>query len=621
MNRKLKLSIILGTFLVGIFALSMTQPVSAAREDAAWFYDNFTPEKRLHVRKAIDYAIPRDQIIESVLQGLGSKIASPVEANDGAYDPTVQAREFNLTKALDHMEAAFGYRYNDSAVDDEDRLGYFSMVILAPTSRDDRMEWAALTTKTLQEIGIDVTLKYANWNIAVPRVFDRPTEGTQGFDYAHGGYDGFFIGWTGSPESDVSQWFYERNFIPAGTNLGYLVDAEVEEILDRALESLELDDRLTAFDEFQQWFKDNLPYYIVLQLDDLWAQDPDLAGVSLSFDYPNYQNWTHPTDTIAKVMTPGDFIDMNPHQIGSYYDQLAVGDVFEGLISRTAKDANTYYGQIAENEWDVSADKLVWTFKVRDGLKWSDGSALTVDDVVFSYQDYLDPDTQSYGATSLAVYLNASNVVKVNDTSVRFTMNKFYAYQISNFGLAILQKAQMEPLTGAQHKTDAATNAQFAPIGSGPYMMDTATTSISTGHVELIANPHYTNTRGDPDWNNPNRMDKIFIDLYPSAASAVAALKSGALNIIDSNVALQPYRAEINASQDTADHWGMVTQTVGWGHQGFYVNQFSPIWGANPGDPREMYPEDYGGSAPFDLVGVFFGLLMLASIQMIRKRK
>jgi ABC-type transport system substrate-binding protein len=618
MKRNLKISIILGVFIIGVFALSMAKPVTADRKDAAWYYDNFTPAQRKHVRLAMDYAIPRDQVIESVLQGLGRKIASPVEANDGAYDASVTARDFNITKALDHMEEAFGYRYNDSAENDEDRLGYFGMVIMAPTSRDDRMEWAALTTKTFQEIGIDVTLKYANWNIAVPRVFDRPTEGTQGFDYAHGGYDGFFIGWTGAPESDVSQWFYPENFIPWGTNLGYIDNAEVEAILDTALQDPDPAERLDAFGDFQVWFKENLPYFIMLQLDDLWAKDPELDGVSFSFDYPNYQNWTHP-ESVVTVMTPGDFIDMNPLQIGSYYDWLATGDIFEALIGRTSKDANTYYGQLAES-WTSSSDQLVWTFNLRPDLKWSDGTDLTIDDVIFSYEKFIDPETNCYGGTSMAVYLNDTGIVKVNDTAVEFTMNKFYAYMEGLIGtLPILQKAQMEGLTGPQWKTDAATNTEYAPIGSGPYMMDEDNTNIAEGKATLIANPEYTNTRGHPDWNNENRIPTIKCELYTSAASAVAALKSGAINIIDSNVALQPFRSEINSTGQT-EGWGEIYQVPGWGHQGFYVNQFNPIWGMNPGDPREMYPDDYA-QTPFDLVAVFFGLLMLASIQVIRKRK
>jgi ABC-type transport system substrate-binding protein len=517
------------------------------------------------------------------------------------------------------MEEAFGYRYNDSAEDDEDRLGYFSMVIMAPTSRDDRMEWAALTTKVFQEIGIDVTLKYANWNIAVPRVFDRPTEGTQGFDYAHGGYDGFFIGWTGAPTSNVAQWFYEYNFIPYGTNLGYIDNDEVEGILDECLKDRDPAVRDAAFKEFQQWFKDELPYFIVLQLDDLWAKDPDLNGVSFSFDYPNYQNWTHTTDDVVTVMTPGDFIDLNPHQIGSYYDWLATGasSMHETLIATVAGEGGKYYGQLAES-WSYSEDQLVWEFKLRDGLEFSDGSACTIDDVIFSYDKFLDPEVNAYGGTSMATYLNRSSIEKINDTSVRFTMNEFYVYAegLMGAGAAILSEAELGDLTGPQWKTDAATNTEYAPLGTGRYMMDKPNTNIAEGKSSLVLNPYYDNvTRGHPDWQNADPIPTIKVELYTSAASAVAALSSGALNIIDSNVALQPFRSEINAST-----WGEITQVPGWGHQGFYVNQFNPIWGMNPGDPREMYPEDYA-QTPFDLTAVFFGLLMLVSIQVIRRRK
>ena len=212
-------------------------------------------------------------------------------------------------------------------------------------------------------------------------------------------------------------------------------------------------------------------------------------------------------------MTPGDFIDMNPLQAGSYYDSLAVSDVYESLIGRFGDDANTYYGQIAES-WTTSTDQLAWTFSIRDGLKWSDGTDVRIDDVIFTYQKYLDPETICYGATSLAEYLNASNVVKVNDTAVEFLLNKFYAYSDSHFTIPILQKAQMEALTGPEWKTDAATNTEYAPIGSGPYMMDEANTNIAEGHVTLVANPYYTNTRGHENWNNPNRIPTITVDLY-----------------------------------------------------------------------------------------------------------
>jgi peptide/nickel transport system substrate-binding protein len=343
--------------------------------------------------------------------------------------------------------------------------------------------------------------------------------------------------------------------------------------------------------------------------------DPELQGVSTDTPwYPNYGNWSHPTQTLITVQTPADYIDFNPLQQGSYYDGLATEGIYEGLVTRFKTDPNTYVGELAEN-WTTSADQLTWTFTLRQGIKFSDGTDFNADDVVYTYQQYLNPDTNCYGATSLATYLNASNVEKVDDYTVKFTMNKFYAYQISNFGLSILSKEQMSQLTAEEWITDPATNKQYAPVGTGPYMMDETGTDIATGDATLILNPEFTVSRGHPFLDNPDRIPTIKVVLITSAASCVAALDAGAIDIIDSNVALQPFMDEINSSANMR-----LIQTVGSGHQGFYVNQYSPIWGNNPDDPREMYPEDYE-SAPFDLTAVFFAILMLASIQIIRKRK
>jgi len=613
--RKIKTTIILVLIIGGIFALATIVPVQAQRKDESWYYDNFTDEDRLHVRKAMDFAIPRQRIIDSVLLGQGFMLASPIEANAIGYDASIQPRAFSIEKGLDEMEEAFGYRYNDSAATDEERKGYFSMVIMAPTSRDDRMEWAALTTKTFQEIGIDVTLKYANWNVAVG-VFSPPEE-EQGFDYEHGGYDAFFIGWTGSPNSDVSQWFGRANWAPFGTNIGYIDDATVDDIINRTLSHPDKDERLKALKEFQVYFKANLPYFIILQLADLWALDPDLEGVSLSFDYPNFGNWSHPTADAITVQTPGDLVDMNPMMSGSYYDWLAGGvnlGYYGSLINRFPDDLVTWYGDIAES-WTSSDDGLEWVFNIHDGIKFSDGSDCTVDDVIFTYEQHLNPAVVAYGGTSTAEYINASNIEKVNDTAVKFTLNKFYAYAEGLFTLSILSEAEMGDLADALWATDASTTT-YAPMGTGPYMMDKANSDVSQSQVKMILNPHYDNTiRDNLNFNNLDRIPVINCKLITTAASAIAALKTGEINIIDSNVAIQPYLSEINASS-----WGRLDVQLGWGHQGFYINQMNPIWGMNAQDPREMYPEDYG-QAPFDLAAVFVAILTLASIQIIRKKK
>ena len=59
---------------------------------------------------------------------------------------------------------------------------------------------------------------------------------------------------------------------------------------------------------------------------DLWARDPELKGVSFSFNYPNYGNWTFATGDEVIVQAPGVIKNLNPFMTSSYYDKLAIND-------------------------------------------------------------------------------------------------------------------------------------------------------------------------------------------------------------------------------------------------------------------------------------------------------
>ncbi|MFX1514906.1 MAG: hypothetical protein ACFFC6_01230 [Promethearchaeota archaeon] len=66
--------------------------------------------------------------------------------------------------------------------------------------------------------------------------------------------------------------------------------------------------------------------------------------------------------------------------------------------------------------------------------------------------------------------------------------------------------------------------------------------------------------------------------------------------------------------------WTEVGLAPKWVHQALYNNHFSPNWGVNPADPRRFYPGDYD-EVPFDLAALFFGVLYLVTVQIVRHRK
>lgn len=134
----------------------------------------------------------------------------------------------------------------------------------------------------------------------------------------------------------------------------------------------------------------------------------------------------------------------------------------------------------------VSADLTSITWKIAPGLLWSDGSALTSADVVFTWTYCTHPEG---GCAQLAKFEGITNVEALDDLTVKVT---FGAPKPNPYGAfvggqsPIIQKAQFENCLGA--KAPECTDANFGPIGTGPFRV----TEFRTNDViQLEANPNY----------------------------------------------------------------------------------------------------------------------------------
>src|ERR1700740_406646 len=70
--------------------------------------------------------------------------------------------------------------------------------------------------------------------------------------------------------------------------------------------------------------------------------------------------------------------------------------------------------------WTPNADASVWTFKIRQGVKFNDGTPMTVDDVVYSFKSQSNPSSSSNALSVFGGTLTPDGVVKVDDTTVAF---------------------------------------------------------------------------------------------------------------------------------------------------------------------------------------------------------
>jgi peptide/nickel transport system substrate-binding protein len=137
----------------------------------------------------------------------------------------------------------------------------------------------------------------------------------------------------------------------------------------------------------------------------------------------------------------------------------------------------------------VSADFTTVTWKLHDNLKWSDGTAVTADDVVFTSKYMADEATADPNAGFME---GVKSVVATNPTTVTVTYasptSSYYQFGTGG-GNEILQKAQFEKCLGAK-ASECPENLK--PIGTGPYKL----TEFKSGDVVTYdINPNYRDSK------------------------------------------------------------------------------------------------------------------------------
>ncbi len=97
----------------------------------------------------------------------------------------------------------------------------------------------------------------------------------------------------------------------------------------------------------------------------------------------------------------------DPHKAVGTSASVVIYDLFEGLVT---VDARGVVSPGAAASWSTNSDKSAYRFTLRENLKWSDGRALTADDVVYSFRRLLSPDTAARYASFLYVIKGARAV-------------------------------------------------------------------------------------------------------------------------------------------------------------------------------------------------------------------
>lgn len=232
-----------------------------------------------------------------------------------------------------------------------------------------------------------------------------------------------------------------------------------------------------------------------------------------------------PADTLVMAMVlDGIITGFDPGEAYDFAGWEVCGNVYQTLVTPELNDPTKLIGDAAES-WEVSADGLNYTFKLKDGLKFESGAPLTSDDVIFSLHRVIK--LNKAGAFLLSQFGwtvdNIDALIKAPDgKTVAITLPKLAAtdlvlYCLSTLTAGIVDKAAAMANEASGDLGNAWLKAHSA--GSGPYRL----AEWQPGqYVTLEANP---NSLAQP------KIPRLIIRHIPDPATQFLILQKGDVDI------------------------------------------------------------------------------------------
>lgn len=206
---------------------------------------------------------------------------------------------------------------------------------------------------------------------------------------------------------------------------------------------------------------------------------------------------------------------------------IPANHIYEGL-TRFAPGTTIPEPALA-TEWTASDDGLVWTFTLREGVTFHDGTPFNADAVVFNFERWWDPEN-AYHQEGQFIYWDymfqgvrgedsvLAGIEKVDDMTVTLTLSRPNASLLNT--LAMENFAIASP-TAVEEQGETYGTAEGMAVGTGAFMVE-----------EWVKEDHLTLVRNDNYWDVAPTLQRITFRIIPDTSAAFLALQAGEIDAI-----------------------------------------------------------------------------------------
>jgi ABC-type transport system substrate-binding protein len=468
---------------------------------------------------------------------------------------------------------------------------FFKLYLTIFNNQQTRMIWTDLIGKNIAQLGVEVITSYVPPSEVIARRANKT-----GATYTEGGFDMYSERIYYNTLMPVPDILFSKDAIPPlGTNFYRINDAALDEVMAAYSHSPDPAKRSEALKAFQKRWYDIQPLNIVFYPEDVIAINPDLEGFAETtynpVFYPRPENWTikntGSTPVSAAFASWQPPTTLVPMYSSGYNESNIFGPAYNTLLAFNNWQEKKTEPALAESATS-SEGGLVWTLKLRKGVKWHSGEEFTAEDVLYTWDTILDPAYGSVQHNSLASTFGSKAAYEmVSPYEIKVTLP---AYTILFEGLvlpaiAIMPKHAYSSIKAEEfrrHTISTWTGSFEVKTSSGkPYI---AKGAVGTGPwIPAGFDPvrkAYKYVKNTNYWKEtPGNVTEFYVVNIQGADAVLSALKAGEIDAHDPMYDIGTLASTIDAE------WGKILTFDSYKWQQTCLNHNHGVFGTGVETP------------------------------------
>mgnify|MGYP000853323213 CR=1 FL=1 len=305
-------------------------------------------------------------------------------------------------------------------------------------------------------------------------------------------------------------------------NYSFYSNPEVDRLLDEGATGTDPEARRRAYEQVQQILIEDAPWIFGYYMDVVEATTADVVGFTPAMDSRINLHDVSRTgaDSLVVGLRTDRLQSLDPANHRDRETETVIRNIYDGLVARTPD--GQVVPELAES-WE-QIDDVTYVFKLKQGVKFHDGTEMTADDVVFTFERILAPDgIDGQQSPRLSLVGPIAQVEKLSDYEVKFTLEYPFPTWLQLLPhTQIVSKAHVEKMGSSQALSEN-------PMGTGPFKF------VRGNLGSEIVLERFDDYYGGADALapvGPAQLKTVTFRMIPEPSTRVAALKAGEVHII-----------------------------------------------------------------------------------------